>query len=59
MLVDINDPAALMNAICEAFELPAPIKEWAKHARPHVAEHFSIEREAAQLITLYRKLLNA
>ncbi|MDG1351886.1 MAG: glycosyltransferase [Sulfitobacter sp.] len=59
VLVDINDPAALMNAICEAFEPPAPIKEWAKHARPHVAEHFSIEREAAQLITLYRKLLNA
>lgn len=56
-LVDIDDPEALMNAIRTAFEPPAPVKDWATNARPHVAEHFSIEREAAQLITLYRDLL--
>ena len=58
MLVDTDDPAYLTNAICEAFEPPYPVKDWAKNARPHVAEHFSIEREAAELIKLYRKLLD-
>ncbi|WP_298857386.1 glycosyltransferase [uncultured Sulfitobacter sp.] len=57
LLVDTDDPAELINAICEAFEPPCPIKDWAKNTRPHVAEHFSIEREAAELITLYRRLL--
>ena len=57
LLVDTDDPAELMNAICEAFEPPCPIKDWAKNTRPHVAQHFSIEREAAELITLYRRLL--
>ena len=58
MLVDTDDPADLTNAICEAFEPPYPVKDWGKNARPHVAEHFSIEREAAELIKLYRKLLD-
>lgn len=56
-LVDIDDPEALMNAICAAFEPPAPVKDWATNARPHVAEHFSIKREADQLTALYRDLL--
>ncbi|WP_299023828.1 glycosyltransferase family 4 protein [uncultured Sulfitobacter sp.] len=58
MLVDPDDSAKLMDAICEAFEPPHPIEQWAKNARPHVTEHFSIEREAQSLIDLYRKLLD-
>lgn len=56
-LVEPDDPEELMSAICSAFEPPYPIEEWRKNARAHVAEHFSIEREAAELITLYRHLL--
>ncbi|MEW9919126.1 glycosyltransferase family 4 protein [Marimonas sp. MJW-29] len=56
-LVAPDDPDALKNAICEAFAPPRPIETWAKNARPHVAEHFAIEREASELIALYRRLL--
>ncbi len=56
-LVDPEDPAALAQAIRAAIAPPRPLTEWAKHARPHVAEHFAIEREAAELIALYRRLL--
>ncbi|MGC1505145.1 MAG: glycosyltransferase family 4 protein [Sulfitobacter sp.] len=57
-LVDPDDSAALTNAICAAFEPPRPITKWAANARAHVAENFSIEREATQLIALYRRLLS-
>lgn len=56
-LVEPDNPADLMNAICTAFEPPYPIKDWAKNARPHVAENFSIQREANELTALYRRLL--
>lgn len=56
-LVDVEDPQALADAICAALTPPMPVQTWAQNARPHVAEHFSIEREADQLIALYRKLL--
>ena len=56
-LVMPDDPDALMNAIACAFEPPRPIETWARNARPHVAEHFSIQREADALVALYRELL--
>lgn len=56
-LVAPDDPTALAAAICKAFDPPGPINIWANNARPHVSEHFAIEREAAELITLYRRLL--
>ncbi|MFC6638534.1 glycosyltransferase [Sulfitobacter sp. JBTF-M27] len=56
-LVAPDDPEALAKAIAQAFEPPHRVREWARNARPHVAEHFAIEREAAELIALYRRLL--
>ena len=56
-LVDPGDPTALAAAISNAFAPPSPVDTWAKNARPHVSEHFAIEREAAELIALYRRLL--
>ena len=58
-LVAPEDPAALSTAIHDAFAPPFPIDDWGQNVRPHVAQHFSIEREAAQLIALYRRLLSA
>lgn len=57
-LVAPDDPAALGAALLEACEPPSPIAEWETQARPHVAAHFAIEREAADLVTLYRRLLS-
>lgn len=56
-LVDPGDIPALSTAIRTALAPPRPIDQWTKNARPHVAEHFSIEREAAELVALYRRLL--
>lgn len=56
-LVDVKDVPALTSAICNAFAPPRPIEKWTQNARAHVAEHFSIDREAAELIALYRDLL--
>jgi mannosyltransferase len=57
LLVEPDDIPDLSKAIFEAIEPPHPLEGWAKNARPHVAEHFAIEREAAELIALYRDLL--
>ncbi|MDF3414071.1 glycosyltransferase family 4 protein [Sulfitobacter sp. M57] len=57
-LVAPDDPAALGAALLEACEPPSPIAQWETKARPHVAAHFAIEREAADLVTLYRRLLS-
>ena len=56
-LVEPDDIPALSNAISEALEPPYPLATWAVNSRPHILEHFSIEREAAQLVTLYHQLL--
>ena len=58
-LVDPGDAAALAEAVRQAFGPDRPIDTWARHARPHVARHFSIEREASELVALYRRLLQA
>ena len=70
-LVDPDEPRALMDAIASAFEprfpgdaAPSPdaarppIEIWKENARAHVTAHFSIDREASELIAVYRKLLN-
>lgn len=56
-LVDPDDPEALARAIKDAFAPPRPVDTWARYARPHVAAHFAIAREASDLIALYRRLL--
>ena len=56
-LVDPGDTEALTQAIRAALTSPEQLASWAAHSRPHVAEHFAIEREAAELIALYRRLL--
>lgn len=56
-LVAPGDAGALGVAIEGAFAPPHQITAWAANSRRHVAEHFSIDREAAELIALYRRLL--
>lgn len=58
-LVDPGDIPRLSDAIQAALTPPAAIAQWAQNARPHVSDAFSIEREAAELVTLYRRLLGA
>ncbi|MBB3993696.1 mannosyltransferase [Sulfitobacter undariae] len=55
-LVDPDNIPELSEAITNAFASET-LAQWSKNARPHVTEHFSLEREAAQLITLYCALL--
>lgn len=56
-LVEPDDPRTLENAITAALAAPAQLADWRANTRPHVAKQFSIEREAAELATLYRLLL--
>lgn len=56
-LVDPDDIPALSAAIKQTLSDPARSAHWAARSRPHVAEHFSIESEAAELVALYRRLL--
>lgn len=58
LLVAPDDPDALRDAICSALAPPRPIDTWRRHARAHVSQNFSIDREARQLIALYRHLLS-
>ncbi len=57
-LVEPDNAEALTNAIRAAVEPPYPIEKWKQNARPHVAKHFAIEREADELTALYRRLLS-
>ena len=57
ILVDPDDPEALKDAICAAFNPPRPIEMWRENARAHVSENFAITREADELVALYRRLL--
>ncbi len=56
-LVPPDDIPALGAEILAALAAPQTLTQWAAAARPHIIEHFSIEREAADLIALYRDLL--
>ncbi|MFK7838134.1 MAG: glycosyltransferase family 4 protein [Sulfitobacter sp.] len=57
VLADPGDIKGLSEAILAACAPSGPLEGWSNNARPHVAEHFSIEREAAELVALYRRLL--
>ncbi|MGJ8545025.1 MAG: glycosyltransferase family 4 protein [Sulfitobacter sp.] len=57
-LVDPGDIPALSCAIDAALQDRPRLLRWSQAARPHVAQDFSIEREAAQLVALYRRLLS-
>ena len=56
-LVAPDSAAELAAGILSALDPPSPLASWAAAARPHVSEHFSIEREAQELIAIYRHLL--
>lgn len=58
MLVPPDDIPALSDAVMQAAGNPKQRAEWAMACRPHVTRHFSIEREADELVTLYRRLLD-
>ncbi|MEP5732439.1 MAG: glycosyltransferase family 4 protein [Sulfitobacter sp.] len=58
LLVEPGDIPALSKAICAAFDPPTRLEEWSQNVRPHVAQHFAITREAAELVSLYRHLLS-
>tara|TARA_R110002020_G_scaffold67179_3_gene176298 strand:+ start:219 stop:1259 length:1041 start_codon:yes stop_codon:yes gene_type:complete len=56
-LVPPDDIPALSTAIAEALSTSDTLENWAQNTRLRVTEHFSITREAAELVTLYNKLL--
>lgn len=56
-LVDPDDIAALTEATQTALDRHATLATWSANSRPHIIKNFSIEREAAELTALYRRLL--
>ena len=58
-LVDPDDISALSRAVMAAVDDPDTLAAWSANSRPHIIENFSIAREAAELVALYRRLLAA
>lgn len=56
-LVAPGDIPALAEATLDALAAPARLRAWADASRPHIVRNFSIDREAADLVALYRRLL--
>jgi mannosyltransferase len=56
-LVEADDIPALTEATMAALANPDTLAKWAANSRPHIKQNFSIEREAAELVALYRRLL--
>lgn len=56
-LIARNDTAAMTKALDETLSDPALIKRWSEKARAHVINHFTIEKEADELISIYKELL--
>jgi mannosyltransferase len=56
-LVDTDDADAIRNACDALLSDPSRLADWSINARTHVETHFSIAREAATLVALYRSLL--
>jgi mannosyltransferase len=59
LLVDADDIPALSNAINSALSDRDRLANWAVAGRSYVMSDFSIEREAAALVKIYRRLLKA
>ena len=57
LIVPVNDPQALQDAIARALDNPEERRAWAAAGPAHVAAHFRIEDEAAALNAIYRELL--
>jgi len=57
-LVDPDNIPALRDATLHALASPGTLAKWAANSRPHISRNFSIEREAAELVALYRRLLS-
>ncbi|MEP2642026.1 glycosyltransferase family 4 protein [Roseobacter sp.] len=58
LLVDADDAGALERAADAILSDPQRLQDWSVAARQHVEARFSIETEAATLVTLYRDLLS-
>ena len=58
-LLTENDDRAIAGAVATLIENDALREEMAQKARPHVLESFMLEREAAQINTIYEKLLHS
>lgn len=56
-VVPADDIPALAQAVDAALSNPDGLSTWRTASRAHVSEHFSIEREAASLNTIYRDLM--
>ncbi|MFK7743436.1 MAG: glycosyltransferase family 4 protein [Roseobacter sp.] len=56
-LVDAGDANAIRTAAEDIIGDPEKKARWSQNARDHVVRNFSIEREAATLVALYRHLL--
>tara|TARA_R110000851_G_scaffold47105_2_gene114490 strand:- start:1021 stop:1845 length:825 start_codon:yes stop_codon:yes gene_type:complete len=59
LLVDADDIPALSDAINSALSDRDRLANWAVAGRSYVMSDFSIEREAAALVKIYRRLLKA
>ena len=57
LLVPPDDVAALSAAVDAALSDTARLSGWRDLSRAHVEAHFSLEREAAALVAIYRTLL--
>lgn len=58
-LVPPENVAAIAEATEGLLNKPSALGEMAQAARAHVAQHFSIEREARELIEVYREMLSS
>ncbi|WP_300055839.1 glycosyltransferase family 4 protein [uncultured Roseobacter sp.] len=59
ILVEPGDPEAIRQAADHILSDPARLQQWSALSRAHVEQNFSIETEAATLVALYRRLLDA
>jgi glycosyltransferase involved in cell wall biosynthesis len=57
ILVPMNDPAALANAIARLLDDPETGRRLAAAGRNHVLEHLTVERSARASETLYERLM--
>lgn len=57
-LVPPDDIPALSAAVSSALTTTNQLSDWAANCRPHILEAFSINREADDLVRLYRDLLD-
>ncbi|MGV6847443.1 MAG: glycosyltransferase family 4 protein, partial [Marinibacterium sp.] len=57
LIVDTEDDGALMTAVNDLLDDPDRMAEMGRCARAHILENFSLDREAAALVDIYREML--